>query len=128
MYRFGYLSVIVPSIGLMFLRPKAELASTRTHSLSLLLCLFILTSAPHLPFAFCRVLSKAPCRSEAFGLALLWGDGTVSGPEYGGPQTLTEGQGLITLVRPHWTCSNDKRIKYLTKLGPFLNLFNGNVM
>lgn len=70
---------------------------------------------------------KAPCRSEAFGQALLWGDDTVSGPEYFGSQTHTEGQGLITLSQPKRcildllsTAQRQNGSKLFTELGSFL--------
>lgn len=139
---FGYLSVIVSSTGLIFSRPTAELAWTypfphhrerehaSLHFSFLLSCLLIFTSTPHLLFAFsCHVLSQAPppCRSEAFGQALLWGDDTVSGPECFGSQTHTEGQGLITLLQPNCcildllsTARRQNGSKLFTELGPFL--------
>lgn len=69
----------------------------------------------------------APCRSKAFGQAPLWVDDAVSGPEYFGPQTHPEGQGLITLLQPScWILdllshhSMTKRIETLQSLGHFL--------
>lgn len=137
---FGYLSVIVFSTCI-FSRPTAELAWTCTHSPSkrvrtchssffsfLLSCLLISTSAPHLLFAFsCHVLSQAPCRSKASGLALPWGDDLASGPECFGSQTHTKGQGLMTLLQPN-CCTLDmlstawrhNGSKLFTELGPFL--------
>lgn len=147
---FGYLSVIVPSMGLMFSRLTAKLAWTLcNHSPSqrATACFSLLSpsSFPVVSSSFQHLISctcspvksfhKPPCRSEAFSRAPLQGDNMVSGPECFDSQTHTEGQGLISLSQPH-CCTLDllstaRRFngsKLFSELEPFRYLFNGNVM
>lgn len=76
----------------------------------------------------------APCRSKAFGQAPLWVDAVVSGPEYFGPQTHPEGQGLITLLQPScWildllSTTQWLNVSKLFRAWAISYLFIGNVM